>query len=277
MTIKIRKDSYFINLLKDKLKAHYEARRRVDDIIHVSDILPSNCLRKQYYTRRLPELDIITDSTVQHFIRGEASEYVITKLSDAGFAQAELKLDELVAHPDIMDKEIVIELKDTTSHKRLDINDEKFKSYVRQLLYYLTISEIEKGIICIRYSNENLKFIKKDEEGDYFFRPNNTNKQEIESWSVFLPKNDVIREILKNEMIRRKNLFLRALKEDDVAILPRLTGPRNIMCEWCRYYTNCMQTDGETDEAKEMAKELDLLDINDTIDFKPILDDNEIE
>jgi hypothetical protein len=39
----------------------------------------------------------------------------------------------------------------------------------------------------------------------------------IESWEVFLLSHDIAREILKNEMVRRKNLFLKALKESDVS------------------------------------------------------------
>ena len=33
---------------------------------------------------------------------------------------------------------------------------------------------------------------------------------------------DLAREILKNEMVRQKNLFLKALQENDMSILPRL-------------------------------------------------------
>jgi hypothetical protein len=37
-----------------------------------------------------------------------------------------------------------------------------------------------------------------------------------------LPKNDIAKEILKNEMVRRKGIFLEAIKNNDVTILPRL-------------------------------------------------------
>lgn len=274
MTIIIRKDSYFLDLLKRNLKEYYDTRRRLDNIIHISDILPSNCLRKQYYTRKIPEKNILSDELIQHFIRGESSEFVISKLSNIGVTQNELKIEELVAHPDIMNEEMIVELKDTTSHKRLDINDRKFRSYLRQLLYYLVISGLEKGIISIRYTNDELKFIKSDLEGDYFFRPNKAKKQQIESWRVFLPKDDIIREILKNEMIRRKNLLLKAIVEDDVSILPRIPeSKRGNICTKCEYFDMCMDIDDETKEAVDMSKELDVFDIKGIIDFKPIFDD----
>jgi CRISPR/Cas system-associated exonuclease Cas4 (RecB family) len=274
LTIIIRKDSYFLDLLKRNLKEYYDTRRRLDNIIHISDVLPSNCLRKQYYTRKIPEKNILSDELIQHFIRGESSEFVISKLSNIGVTQNELKIEELVAHPDIMNEEMIVELKDTTSHKRLDINDKKFRSYLRQLLYYLVISGLEKGIISIRYTNDELKFIKSDLEGDYFFRPNKAKKQQIESWRVFLPKDDIIREILKNEMIRRKNLLLKAIVEDDVSILPRIPeSKRGNICTKCEYFHKCMNIDDETKEAIDMSKELDVFDIKGIIDFKPVFED----
>jgi hypothetical protein len=70
---------------------------------------------------------------------------------------------------------------------------------------------IEKGIISIRYNSRELRWTKSDSEGDYFFRPYYGRDGGIESWQVILPKEDIAREILKNEMIRCKSLFLKAL------------------------------------------------------------------
>ncbi len=223
MGIIISKNDEFTRLLQNKLKERYEQRRRLDNNVHVSDIIPSSCIRKQYYTRKLPELDIISNETVQHFVRGEASELVITSLADLGVSQSELKMDGLTGRPDIMNSDIIVELKDTMNTQRLNVTDDKFKSYLRQLLYYLVITGIEKGIISIKYNIKELKWIKSDSHGDYFFRPFNSKSPEIESWEIFLPASDITREILKNEMIRRKNLFLKALENEDVTILPRLS------------------------------------------------------
>ncbi len=275
MAIIIRKDSAFTDLLQNNLKSRYEKRRRnVEDNVHVSDILPSTCIRKQYFGRKNPELDEISSESVQHFIRGESSEAAITSLADMGISQMDLEMDGLIAHPDIMNQDQIVELKDTLSNKRLGIYDYQFKSYLRQLLYYLVITGIEKGIISIRYNNRELRWIKTDSDGnDYFIRPKNSRAPEIESWSVFLPKDDIARGLLKNEMIRRKNLFQKSLQESDVSILPRLKeNIRNSKCPWCKFYDICMNKDNdEVQEAKEMVKEIDLLDISGFIDYKPFL------
>jgi CRISPR/Cas system-associated exonuclease Cas4 (RecB family) len=273
MVIIIRKDSDFTDLLQNNLKARYEKRRRnVEDSVHVSDILPSTCIRKQYFSRKNPEMDEISNESLQHFLRGESSEAAITSLADLGVSQKDLEMDGLIAHPDIMNEDLIVELKDTLSNKRLNINDHQFKSYLRQLLYYLVITGIEKGIISIRYNNRELRWLKTDPEGnDYFIRPKNSRSPEIESWSVYLPKDDIARELLKNEMIRRKTLFQRSLKESNISILPRLREDlRSSKCPWCRFYDICMDKENdETSDAREMVKEIDLLDISGFVDFKP--------
>jgi CRISPR/Cas system-associated exonuclease Cas4 (RecB family) len=270
MAIIISKNEEFTILLQNKLKERYEQRRRSDNKVHVSDIIPTTCIRKQYYSRKLPEFDTITNETVQHFVRGEASEFVITSLADLGVSQSELEMDGLIGRPDIMNSNIIVELKDTMSNNRLNITDDKFKSYLRQLLYYLVITGIEKGIISIKYNIKELKWIKSDSQGDYFFRPFNSKSAEIESWEIYLPANDITREILKNEMIRRKNLFLKALEDEDVSILPRLSEKiRNRKCPYCKFYDICMDNaNDETEEAKEMAAEIDILDIPGVIELK---------
>jgi hypothetical protein len=270
VAIKVKKNKEFTELLQKNLKARYEERKRIDTIAHVSDIIPTTCIRKQYYTRKFPDYDSISNETVHHFVRGESSEFVITQLADMGVAQANIEMNGIVAHPDIMTggKDTIVELKDTVAGKRLDFYDETFRSYLRQLLYYLVMTNIEKGVISIRYNIKELRWIKSDSEGDYFFRPFEAKDVGIESWEVVLPAGDIAREILKNEMVRRKNLFLRALAESNVSILPRLIdeAKRN-KCPHCQFYHKCIDQDSESEEAKKMAKEIDLLDIRGIVDF----------
>jgi hypothetical protein len=271
MAIIVRRDDKFTNLLKLNLRSRYEQKRRSNNEVHVSDIIPSTCIRKQYYSRRYPEIDSITDESIYHFVRGESSEFVITQLANMGVAQANLEFDGILAHPDIMCNDKIVELKDTLNYRRLNMTDEKFKSYLRQLLYYLVITGIERGIISIRYNTRELRWIKSDQNGDYFFQPHDGKEPFMESWSVHLPKDDVLREILKNEMVRRKNLFKKALEINEVSILPRLSeGQRSTKCTKCNFYDKCMNEDDETPEAHDIANELDIMDISGVIDFKPI-------
>ncbi|MDW0181217.1 MAG: hypothetical protein QN773_06245 [Nitrososphaeraceae archaeon] len=276
MPVIIRPDSEFTNLLKSNLRGRYD-NRKTDRIglapIHVSDILPSSCLRKQYYSRAYPDEDPITDESIHHFVRGESSEFAITQLARIGVAQAELRMDEIVAHPDIMDNangnKVIIELKDTTSGKRLDINDYTFRSYLRQLLYYLIMTGIEKGVLSIRYNIRELRLLKKDESGEYFFRPNNSKNPGIESWSINLPKDDIMREILRNEMVLRKTILVSALKNHDVANLPRLTEPlKSAKCPNCPFYSRCYE-DMENEKALDIAQQTDIFNIRGTLDFRP--------
>ena len=277
MAIIIRKNPEFTNLLQKNLMAKHEEKRRRDNTVHVSDIIPTTCIRKQYYSRKFPDMDPLSNESVQHFVRGESSEFVITQLADLGIAQADIEMDGILAHPDIMsdEKGVIVELKDTVNGRRLNFYDSTFRSYLRQLLYYMVMTGIEKGIISIRYNIKELRWIKSDSEGDYFFRPFNAKDVGIESWEVFLASGDIAREILKNEMVRRKNLFLKALEENNVSVLPRLVDDaKRSKCPYCQFYDKCINQDSETDEAREIAKEIDLLDINGLVDFSPVTMDN---
>jgi hypothetical protein len=70
-------------------------------------------------------------------------------------------------------------------------------------------------------------------------------------------------------MVRRKNVFIKALNEDDVSILPRLIDDaKRSKCPFCPFHDLCINQDLESNEAKEMAKEIDLLDISGVVDVK---------
>jgi hypothetical protein len=249
----------------------HEQKRRTDNTVHVSDIIPTTCIRKQYYSRKFPNMDPLSDQSVHHFVRGESSEFVITQLAGLGVAQADIEMDGIIAHPDIMSLEecVIIELKDTVSGRRLDLFDDTFRSYLRQLLYYMVMTNIEKGIISIRYNIRELRWIRSDSEGDYFIRPLDAKDVGIESWEVFLALDDIVRQLLKNEMVRRKNLFLKALNENNVSVLPRLIddAKRN-KCPYCPFNDKCINQDPESDQAKEIAKEIDLININGVVDLR---------
>jgi hypothetical protein len=89
MAIIIRKNPEFTNLLQKNLMAKHEDKRRRDNTVHVSDIIPTTCIRKQYYSRKFPDMDRLSNESVHHFVRGESSEFIITQLADLGVAQAD--------------------------------------------------------------------------------------------------------------------------------------------------------------------------------------------
>jgi hypothetical protein len=192
MTVIVRRDEEFTNLLKLNLRSRYEQKRRSEDEVHVSDIIPSSCIRKQYYSRRFPEVDTISDESIYHFIRGESSEFVITQLAKIGVSQANLEFEGILAHPDIMANDLVVELKDTLNFGRLNMTDEKFKTYLRQLLYYRVITDVERGIISIRYNTKDLRWINSDSKGDYCLQPQDGKGPFRESWSVLQARDDCV-------------------------------------------------------------------------------------
>src|SRR6478672_5009855 len=252
LPIVIRKSVKFNDQLRNNLRIRYEERKKNRlgvAPIHVSDILPTTCIRKQYYSRVFPEKDPISDESVHHFVRGEASEFVITQLANMGVSQADLEFSGIVAHPDIMGSDLIVELKDTVNGKRLNVTDQTFRSYLRQLLYYIVLTGFEKGIISIRYNIKELRWIRGDELGDYYFRPKDAN------------------------IVGRKNLFLRAIEERNPSILPRLVeSMKSKKCPSCPFYDICMDQDGEAEDARLMALEKDLLDISGVVDFKPSIE-----
>jgi hypothetical protein len=124
----IKTDLEFNNILKRNLAEKYRRKRRIiSERVHVSDILPGSCLRRQYYGRVVPqEQTIIDDSQVHAFVRGEASEHIITTLANIGAAQVPVEMDGIVAHPDIMvNDKLIIELKNTAGN-RLTLDDSTF-------------------------------------------------------------------------------------------------------------------------------------------------------
>src|SRR5918912_1724569 len=117
MAIIIRKSPEFTKLLLKNLMSKHEQKRRTDNTVHVSDIIPTTCIRKQYYSRKFPDMDPLSDQSVHHFVRGESSEFVITQLAGLGVAQADIEMDGIVAHPHIMRNEecLIIEITDPVS------------------------------------------------------------------------------------------------------------------------------------------------------------------
>ncbi|MFY9965195.1 MAG: hypothetical protein WAK50_05605 [Nitrososphaeraceae archaeon] len=236
----------------------------------MSDILPSGCLRKQYYGRKDRTDDVLSEDTIYHFVRGESSERIITELADMGIAQCKIEHKGIVARPDILKKGpeispanfLVIELKDNaTLGKRLEPDDYTFKSYLNQLLYYLVITDVENGILCIKYSTPELIWYERDSQGVHYLKPSNAKVPGIESWAVYLSTDDPLREELEQEMLQRKDLFLEALRTSKVEILPRLRGfQKKLKCRRCSFMEKCWSQDSETVEAMQLADELSIID-----------------
>jgi hypothetical protein len=252
MTISIRKDEMFKKVLDQNIAHRYKSKKRTENIIHVSDILQSSCLRKAFYSRILTEVNDITPESMIHFIRGESSEAVLSSILNIGVSQATLQLGELIAHPDVMrrnggEEDIIIELKDSNNFFRLEPSDLTFQSYMNQLICYLIIANIEKGILCIKYNLSEMEYLQRSEAGTTYLKKPDGKKPEIETWSITLPLDDEVRVMFKEQMLSRKDRLLNALKESKVDSLPRLTGDlKRLKCGSCPFYKRCYNEDKES-------------------------------
>ena len=212
----------------------------------------------------------ISEDTVFRFIRGESSERVITDLAKIGAAQVKIESDGIIARPDILkinpntspDSFLVVGLKDNaTLGKRLEPSDPIFKGYLHQLLYYLVLTGIENGILCIKYSVSELIWYQRDGEGDHYLKPFGGKGPGIESWAILLSSDDPLRQEIRDEIIKRRDLFLEALSNNKVDLLPRLTGlDKKIKCKWCPFMERCWGLESETPEAMQLETESNITD-----------------
>lgn len=219
----------------------------------------------------LGEDNIVNDTMMFHWLRGEAMERVITELSQIGAAQISLYVDDLIGTPDIMrhkdsdgaennpDDFLVVELKSTSSLKRYVPTDSEFKNYLLQIVSYMIMSDIEHGLLAIRYENRPMVWVSKDEDGnDHFIREADAPQSGLECWNVYLSMGAPERLRLHNELLERKNTLRRALDLEDVSILARLKGrDRLIKCNECPYQQQCWEVDFETQITDNKSDVLD--------------------
>jgi len=81
------------------------------------------------------------------------------------------------------------------SFEKLKPDSKRFKSYLRQLLYYLVISGYDTGILRIRCANyQRMVWIKRESQVGYYVCPRTKNQDGergmtgIESWTLILEK-----------------------------------------------------------------------------------------
>jgi hypothetical protein len=120
----IAKDYAFTRQLAENLRKHYASNKRHEaEPVHVSDVVPSSCIRKQFYLGKFPDQNVLSDESVYNFVRGESSEYIITKLASLGVSQVKIQSLGIVGRPDILKKDpmvspssfLVVELKDNAT------------------------------------------------------------------------------------------------------------------------------------------------------------------
>ena len=282
MTFSVKRSEEFVNILKTNLRNQYKDKRRTkEDSIHVSDILPASCLRKAFYERTQQQANNeynnkISDTSLLHFLRGRASEIALSELFQSQkngsktTAQCHLSFEGIVGTADLMRQGnkredldfLVIELKDTNSLKRLDFSDVVFCGYVYQLLYYLCISDVERGLLVIKYNAYEMEQIGHDAQGDLYLKRTRAKGPELCCFEVILTLDDPVRDKLKHQMLYRRDNLKRALETGDVSSLPRLIGElKKMRCFNCDFLSRCWKRDDETSDARKLKDIDDLCDL----------------
>lgn len=272
MPVKIERDTEFDDKLAKHLMKRFEGNTRINDLPHVSDIIPTSCLRQAFYRRMYPEMNPLTNESVHHFIRGESSEHIIVELANMGVTQEKTIFKNVIARPDILSKDerVIVELKNTVAGERMDSDDDVYRGYLRQLLYYLTMTGYTDGKLSIRYDQKELVWKFRDKKGnDWYMRPKDPKPVGTETWKVTLDSDDPVRHGLEQEIEFRGNLFTQALQDGTPLNLPRVPEKKyNFKCKGCPYKDRCYNEDGESEEARNIRQSIDLLDIPGNLEVK---------
>lgn len=285
----IRKNNWWAAVLQAALWRRFKTWERDEtEPPHVAEVNKESCLRATFYKRKYPQLAPLTDESVHHFTRGEASEYILTQMAKLG-QKPDAPIEKLgvIARPDFYTEKagiekvldipledgstitialesdsVVVELKDTVTGERMEFDNFVFRSYLRQLAYYMVLTGAERGFISIRYNVKELIWAYRSKGFDFFKRPT-TDPQNVgvESWEIILPHDDPVRRELEEEIEHRGNLLLTAIKTNNVSILPRVPQKKfNFKCKGCPFKDRCYNEDGETAEAAEYRESEDLFD-----------------
>jgi CRISPR/Cas system-associated exonuclease Cas4 (RecB family) len=251
------------------VRAQKQRRKSDSDstTVGVYDILPANCMRKSHYQKTSQDGENPIAEPQMPYLRGSAIESAIARLvattDDAFERHKRHERGGIVCYTDITQSQRIIEIKDTSAGRRLVPADIQFKGYLMQVLYYLVIAEKEEAMLVINYSSRETIWHHNDSDGkSWFYRPANAKPAGVECWHISISKDDYARELLWDQMQRRKNAFLKARQSNDVSFLPRIrVRDRKMKCSGCPFYERCMRQDGETEEARAMANDLELLDV----------------
>jgi len=109
------------------------------------------------------------------FMDGLGSEEMIVRVMNHGKKvdgdfQKKIVFDNFVGHPDYIDEElkfsgqpVVFELKSSKKINPFILSEDTMKKYIRQVLLYMILDDIEDGIVLVRYARPDFpEFIAKD-------------------------------------------------------------------------------------------------------------------
>lgn len=281
MPITIKKESFFSTEILKTLNEQFNSGDRADPnniTVHVSDLI-SWCLRKAIMQRTHPYLYYLTETDLNNFTRGKLSELAISdRMKELADSQRHVHFEGILGRPDVIyrDNSVILELKDYNGFdlvspfndsdipnpyaKAMEIlKDEKdkrkqtrkkkynsFPGYMCQLLVYMVFTGIEKGVVVIRHNNH--KFIMKINE-----KNNNISANPFQEWAIYLPKDDPIRDKIKENLLIKKHFFVKAIQDKNIKLMPRVKEfydpenglAENSKCKNCCFKQECHKPEND--------------------------------
>lgn len=258
----------YLPILGKKIKKYFDdlnEARQNDGSIHVFEII--DCLRKAILIKKYGK-DINLDIyDYMNLIQGLLSEHKLVEIlkydqpPSSTDTQTDISFGEISAHPDYTengDQEWVFELKSTNKIKPLILSDDTVKGYIRQIVMYMILMNIEKGRILVRYNLPYFpEYIGKEldestgvEEPIYKLRfHKDTGQFPFYTVKVSLPLQAPIRKYVKETLL---SIVTPIYNEGNPELIPPLEGMKegtNWKCKsYCKVYEICKSIpDRQTD------------------------------
>lgn len=269
--ILVEVDAEYLPVLAKKIKKYFDDLNEIrqnDGKIHVFEI--TDCLRKALLVKKYGkdiQLDIYD---YMNLIQGLLSEQKLVEIlaSDQKDSsteyQRDIVFDTISAHPDYTETgevEYVFELKSTNKIKPLILSDDTVKGYVRQVVYYMILMNIERGRILVRYNLPHFpEYIGKEldettgvEESIYKLKYHkDTGQFPFFAVRLHLPLNAPIREYVKKSLIDIVKPIYEAGDPEQIPPLEGMKEGTNWKCNnYCKVLEQCKAIpDKQTDPDK---------------------------
>lgn len=253
----------YLPILCNKIITHYKEKnlkRQKDGSIHIFEII--NCLRQSLIFQQYPEeIDPITIWDCMNFDHGLLSETVLVDIlesqkedKDSSTAyQHNIDFSGISGHPDYIEGDWVFELKSINKFKPLILSDESVKGYIKQVVYYMILMDIEKGRIIVKYNlpffPEKIMEIVEDEQFPEIKTPlyklnfhKDTGQIPYYTVKITIDPNDELRSKVKMALL---NILKPLYEQGDITQIPRLDGAvegTNYKCNtYCKARKKCME------------------------------------
>jgi hypothetical protein len=250
----------YLPILGKKIIKHYtdkNLKRQQDGTIHIFEII--NCIRQSLILQQYPEkIEGLSIWDTSNFDHGLNSEGVLVNImesqKDEGVSteyQYDIDFSGISGHPDYIEGDWVFELKSVNKFKPLILSDSSISGYIKQVVYYMILMDIEKGRVIVKY---NMPFFpeldhydERDGEPLYKLRfHKETGQFPYFTFRVDIPLDAPIRQKVKDGLL---NILKPMYKEGDITKIPRLDGAldgSNWKCsKYCKAREVCMELPDE--------------------------------